>query len=146
MKVGRALEAQRFFHDVNYENRLIDDVVEIYQFNELLFQHVNNDHCASTTNSTDISTSVTSTILSIYTTDDEEDDDDNHSLRTDTTATSTTVAINQQQQLQNTSLPIGVYTDLTHCYSPSCNNIHPCYSYTCPKREKLVTLSVFLCL
>jgi hypothetical protein len=120
---------------VNYENRLIDNVVEIYQFNELLFQHI-----PSGTSIHILSPSVTSTTSTMFTTEDDEDDDDEgHSLHTETTATSTTLATNQQLQLENTSLPIGVYTELTHCYSPSCNNnIHPCYSYTCPKREKLV--------
>lgn len=111
--------------------------MEIYQFNELLFQNV-HDHI-SATNSTN-STSVTSTI---YEDDNDEQDDDNSddentSLHTDTTATVTSI-----QLLQNTtSLPIGIYTELTHCYSPSCNNnLYPCYSYTCPKREKLVFIT-----
>jgi hypothetical protein len=96
LSVGRALESQRFFHDVNYENRLIDDITEIYQLNELFFHDP----------------SVTSAVLSNY-----EDD-------------STT--------LLNPQLPTGVYTELTRCYSATCNYRRPCYSYTCPKRERLV--------
>lgn len=32
LRLGRALGAQRFFHDVNYESRLVDTFTEIYQF------------------------------------------------------------------------------------------------------------------
>jgi hypothetical protein len=32
--LGRALDAQRFFHDVNYEHRLRDSNEELYQFKE----------------------------------------------------------------------------------------------------------------
>ncbi|KAI9491084.1 CNH domain-containing protein [Zychaea mexicana] len=34
--VGRALDAQNFFHDVNYEHRLRDSAEELYQFRESL--------------------------------------------------------------------------------------------------------------
>jgi hypothetical protein len=32
--VGRALDQQKFFHDVNYEHRLRDSVHELYQFRQ----------------------------------------------------------------------------------------------------------------
>src|SRR3954470_22987193 len=32
--LGRALDAQKFFHDVNYEHRLRDSPHELYQFRE----------------------------------------------------------------------------------------------------------------
>lgn len=158
LKVGRALEAQRFFHDVNYENRLIDDIIEIYQFNQVLFHNNRSGSTTSTASSnssSDNSFSVTSTIIGNYASEDEEDDDDDdddgNSLHTDTTAatTSTTTHPSIQQQppqLQpqqnqiNKLLPNGIYTDLTHCYTPTCDNINPCYSYTCPKRERLVKI------
>jgi hypothetical protein len=34
--LGRALDAQKFFHDVNYERRLKDSLFEVYQFKEVL--------------------------------------------------------------------------------------------------------------
>lgn len=34
--LGRALDAQKFFRDVNYEHRLRDDSQELYRFNETL--------------------------------------------------------------------------------------------------------------
>jgi hypothetical protein len=164
LKVGRALEAQRFFHDVNYENRLIDDIIEIYQFNQVLFHNNRSGSTTSTTSSNSSSNnsfSVTSTIIGNYASEDEEenDDDDSNSLHTDTTAatTSTTAHLpiqrqpsQLQPQLQPQSqqnqidklLPNGIYTNLTHCYTPTCDNINPCYSYTCPKRERLVKINL----
>ncbi|KAI8367364.1 hypothetical protein EDC96DRAFT_506546 [Choanephora cucurbitarum] len=131
LRVGRALEAQRFFHDVNYENRLIDDIVEIYQFNELLFHH---NHSSSNQSSTDQTAySAVSTIINSYASDeDEQEEDDHNSMNTETTATTSTPIV--QKEL----LPSGIYTELTYCYTPTCyDNLYPCYSYTCPKREKL---------
>lgn len=132
LRVGRALEAQRFFHDVNYENRLIDDIVEIYQFNELLFHH---NHPSSNQSNTDQTAySAVSTIINSYASDeDEQEEDDHNSMNTETTTTTTTLMV--QKEL----LPSGIYTELTYCYTPTCyDNLYPCYSYTCPKREKLV--------
>ncbi|KAI9015687.1 hypothetical protein CLU79DRAFT_707318 [Phycomyces nitens] len=37
--IGRALGAQRFFHDVNYESRLVDSTAEIYQFDDFTIFH-----------------------------------------------------------------------------------------------------------
>lgn len=164
LRVGRALEAQRFFHDVNYENRLIDDIIEIYQFNQVLFH--GNNRSSSTTSTTssnssggDNSFSVTSTIIGNYASEDEaEDDDDHDSLHTDTTAATSTHSRShsqrqgQHQQPHNHStnsnllLPNGIYTELTHCYTPTCDNMHPCYSYTCPKRERLVKINAMVCM
>lgn len=117
LKVGRALESQRFFHDVNYENRLVDDIIEIYQFNELLFRTYSNSNSSA-------SFSVTSTIVSD---DDDEEEDDYKSTTT-----------NSHQVQDELQLPNGIYVDLTRCFTPTCNNLYPCYSYTCPKKERLV--------
>ncbi|PCH44559.1 Dbl homology domain-containing protein [Wolfiporia cocos MD-104 SS10] len=38
--------------------------------------------------------------------------------------------------LEKEALPTGVVTLLTKCYSPSCFDETPCYSYACPKREE----------
>ncbi|KAI9319719.1 hypothetical protein BX666DRAFT_1853445 [Dichotomocladium elegans] len=82
VRVGRALESQRLFHDVNYERRLVDSVSGLYQFDDQL-----------STNDLAFSAPLTD------------------------------------------GFPCGVYTELTHCYSPTCAFDHePCYSYFCPKR------------
>lgn len=119
LRVGRALESQRFFHDVNYENRLLDEISEIYQFHEMFWQGYNSS-------SSHGSNSVTSTVIADY--EEDEFDDESHSSATFT----------QQSQEEDVSLPNGIYTELTHCYTPTCRDRYPCYSYTCPKRERMV--------
>ncbi|KAI9470069.1 MAG: CNH domain-containing protein [Benjaminiella poitrasii] len=127
LRMGRALEAQRFFHEVNYENRLIDDIAELYQFNELLFHNIIN-HSSSTTSNSSTKTELTNSAFSSAIYMEEEDDERYHS--TITTGTKEWIATNEQ-------LPNGVYTELTYCYSPTCDSLHPCYSYTCPKKGNL---------
>lgn len=34
-------------------------------------------------------------------------------------------------------LPTGVITVLTRCYSPSCQDGAPCYSFACPRRPRV---------
>ena len=41
--LGRALDAQRFFHDVTYEHRLRDSTQEVYQFKESLMEESSSD-------------------------------------------------------------------------------------------------------
>ncbi|CAO3679184.1 unnamed protein product [Rhizopus stolonifer] len=128
LRVGRTLEAQRFFHDVNYENRLVDNIIEIYQFNsDLMFHGYHRNDSNSSTGGTSISSSPTAhgseDEYSYY----EEDEDDQASC-------STSPTLSQQEGLL---LPNGVYTELTSCYSPTCKPLIPCYSYTCPNKERL---------
>lgn len=41
--LGRALDAQKFFHDVTYDHRLRDTHNEIYQFNDVVDSHSNGE-------------------------------------------------------------------------------------------------------
>ena len=34
-------------------------------------------------------------------------------------------------------LPTSVITVLTRCYSPSCSDAQPCYSFACPRRSRV---------
>jgi hypothetical protein len=36
-----------------------------------------------------------------------------------------------------TELPTSVITLLTRCYSPSCTDAMPCYSFACPRRARV---------
>ncbi|RCI05119.1 RHO1 GDP-GTP exchange protein 2, partial [Rhizopus stolonifer] len=38
------------------------------------------------------------------------------------------------------NFPNGIITELTHCYVPTCWDIRPCYSPTCPKRLQVLSL------
>lgn len=86
-----------------------------------MFWHGYNNNSSDC--SSNASFSVTSTVITDYY--DEESED----------GQSTPV---QQQQEDDLLLPNGIYIELTHCYTPTCSNLYPCYSYTCPKRERLV--------
>lgn len=44
---------------------------------------------------------------------------------------------NEQYRLEREELPTGVITLLTKCYSPSCQESMPCYSYSCPRRSSV---------
>ncbi|KAI8370340.1 uncharacterized protein BYT42DRAFT_581901 [Radiomyces spectabilis] len=104
VRVGRALATQRFFHDVNYENRLIDSSFEIYQFfYERTMPRRNTDVVVSPSNSSNSSVSST--------------------------------GFPEEDHLTYDYLPNGVFTELTHCYVPTCLGKNPCYSYSCPKRN-----------
>ncbi|ORE06903.1 hypothetical protein BCV72DRAFT_241688 [Rhizopus microsporus var. microsporus] len=130
LRVGRALETQRFFHDVSYESRLVDDIIEIYQFtNDLIFHGfpLRSDSSDSSTNISSVTTTPTPSHHGASDDEDDEDEDDHTSYSASPTAISS----------QHTLLPSGVYTELTYCYSATCNYLYPCYSYTCPNRERL---------
>lgn len=118
--MGRTLEAQRFFHDVNYENRLVDNIIEIYQFNNDLIFHGYHHTDSSSSSSSSISGSIASMPTHHVNSDDEYEEEENDTHQT------------------MLLLPHGVYTELTCCYSPTCNYLFPCYSYTCPNKERLV--------
>jgi hypothetical protein len=44
---------------------------------------------------------------------------------------------NEQYRVDREELPTGVVTVLTKCYSPSCQDGSPCYSYSCPRRASV---------
>jgi hypothetical protein len=129
LRIGRALESQRYFHDVNYENRLIDNLKEIYQFNDIL-----DNNRQTLFNQSSDSSIITSMISDTITSGYSEDD----------------IALNEDDSTSLFSIPPktgfhhnhpnGIYTELLRCYSPTCDNLFPCYSYTCPKRERLVKI------
>ncbi|KAI8342756.1 CNH domain-containing protein [Chlamydoabsidia padenii] len=105
--LGRALDAQKFFHDVNYEHRLRDSRQELYRFTE----HINvrhsqlltiPDHQDSGANEEDDVSEIN------YPSSKLKSNDDNH--------------------------PNGVFTLLLTCYSPTCSREKLCYSVFCPRR------------
>ena len=139
LRIGRALGAQRFFHDVSYESRLIDSDAEIYQFYDEndIFSSSSSDDASSvivsagtmTTASSNMSDLSSVTMLrdadaiavAATRTDDDEDEDDDDENEAWTVAA---------------GLPTGVFTELTPCYNSLCNTRSgPCYSAICPKRQ-----------
>ncbi|KAI8071775.1 CNH domain-containing protein [Gongronella butleri] len=103
--LGRALDSQKLFHDVNYEHRLRDSRTELYRFTESF----NLSHYLSG------SSDSSSTFATI-----------NEDSPTDSAPSSPTLHENQA--------PHGVFTLLTGCYSPTCTRDRLCYSVFCPRR------------
>lgn len=108
--LGRALDAQKFFHDVTYDHRLRDSPVELYQFRERLS-----------------SPFLSADDLALQTEDYRNRSDlplplPRRNSVTDTLASS------------EDSFPSGVFTLLTDCYSPTCTRDRLCYSIACPRR------------
>lgn len=116
--VGRALDHQKFFHDVNYEHRLRDSVNELYQFN-----HINQQHRASVTMKRPKRKLSADSDVMVADNDEEEK------------AVSTKVSEAPGPVQQVDELPNGVFTLLTDCYSSTCTRNNLCYSALCPRRN-----------
>ncbi|KAJ2956222.1 hypothetical protein NQZ79_g7884 [Umbelopsis isabellina] len=104
LRLGRALESQKLFHDVSYEHRLLDSDHELYQFHDHVM-HI---------------TSYRETDLDM--TGKEEIPDEKYE------ESESSFEVNYDEPVS------GVYTELTNCYSPTCTGSRPCYSRSCPKR------------
>ncbi|KAI9321866.1 CNH domain-containing protein [Dichotomocladium elegans] len=89
-KLGIALSDHRIFHDVNFESRLIDSVGEIYQYYDV--------HDIYAVDGSD-SSIIVSAACSI--------DSEPRS------------ASPQEEPQQEKQIPHGIFTPLTHCYSPT---------------------------
>ncbi|KAH9479544.1 Rho1 guanine nucleotide exchange factor 1 [Psilocybe cubensis] len=123
--LGRALDAQKFFHDVTYDHRLRDSANELYQFQTKMpspfvsgeLQNGQGTH-PNALNSAHFENSN-----SFF-----EGDHDSPSPS----------PLNQvPKDSLNTdeiALPSGVFTLLTDCYSPTCSRDQLCYSIACPRR------------
>jgi hypothetical protein len=174
--LGRALDAQKFFHDVTYDHRLRDNGSEVYQFRERLTapfmddKNVNdspaseNAHMtlgrhpsSSSSKARPPSRPSPAPYMSgsqSGTTSDSNMSNSFTSSAQPTPATSTTnlsypassphLATKSRQSLPELGaeddadleddLPVGVFTLLTDCYSPTCSRDSLCYSINCPRR------------
>lgn len=115
MLLGRALDAQKLFHDVNYEHRLRDSVNELYQFK----QHINMGQKRFTGSGGDQ--------------EDEDEEDEKSEFNFMDNMTTAEKANDASDRLPN-----GVFTLLTDCYSPTCSRDNLCYSLFCPRRIEQV--------
>ncbi|KAM0793648.1 hypothetical protein ACM66B_001079 [Microbotryomycetes sp. NB124-2] len=104
--LGRALDAQKFFHDVTYDHRLRDSPYELYQFRERL--------AGSFLSPDDNITAGDAAAGQV--------DARRRNSLTDTVVSS------------EDAFPSGVFTLLTDCYSPTCSRDRLCYSIACPRR------------
>lgn len=107
--LGRALDAQKFFHDVTYDHRLRDSANELYQFRTKL--------------------------ASPFVSGELQNGDDDPSPSPSTSmAPHPRPRRGSMGTLDEVELPSGVFTLLTDCYSPTCSRDQLCYSIACPRR------------
>jgi hypothetical protein len=159
--LGRALDAQKFFHDVTYDHRLRDNPNEIYQFKERLTAPYINDNQVTDSPVSDhvnLQRAHSNARVPQYTSDSGiyAHSDSALSFSTSANATPATSStslvqpselprINTRVNTGNTpgpgdavdsedDLPVGVFTLLTDCYSPTCSRDSLCYSINCPRR------------
>ncbi|KAI8346170.1 CNH domain-containing protein [Blakeslea trispora] len=108
VQVGRALEYQKFFHDVNYEHRLRDSVNELYRFKDQ----------PRPINKYDM---------------DEVEDEGGGSVECQSKS-NYAMKEKRAKKEQDNQLPNGIFTLLTNCYSPTCTPDSYCYSPICPRK------------
>lgn len=109
--LGRALDAQKFFHDVTYAHRLRDSALELYQFKERLPpQFISSDGGQL---------------------DGEYGATQGQQQMIKEQASKVSLA---ETLTEESALPSGVFTLLTDCYSPTCTRDRLCYSIACPRR------------
>lgn len=158
--LGRALDAQKMFHDVTYDHRLRDNPHEVYQFKERLSAPFMpgampadspmslSDHQQGLARTT---SSGSTSIMRRPGPHPTPQTPESSSLQmSDSQASLPTTAATSQASLQTPpvvkagagpededgeeDLPVGVFTLLTDCYSPTCSRESLCYSINCPRR------------
>ncbi len=146
--LGRALDAQRFFHDVTYDHRLRDSSVEIYRFRERLPSpfvpgedglDLNGVHSDRPSIRPTIKGFPSGSLSMTATSTHSNADSAAPTPATSTTTVNLTSEASGKSRRDSTSstedaLPVGVFTLLTDCYSPTCSVNSLCYSINCPRR------------
>lgn len=119
--LGRALDAQKMFHDVTYDHRLRDNPNEVYQFKERL----SAPFMPGVPNDSPMSEHGLARAMSDRT-------PESSSLQISDSQASLPAPAKQVED--DDDLPVGVFTLLTDCYSPTCSRESLCYSINCPRR------------
>ncbi|KAF8603877.1 CNH-domain-containing protein [Ceratobasidium sp. AG-I] len=113
--LGRALDAQKFFHDVTYDHRLRDSPAEIYQFSG---PRPGITWGGEGAEDGEAGTPVRPALLS-----------PGNGSGSGSVSATTLVPDDDPD-----TLPSGVFTLLTECYSPTCSRDRLCYCSACPRR------------
>lgn len=143
--LGRALDAQKFFHDVTYDHRLRDSSSELYQFRSKLTPFVSGELVAAPgTHHADGDDERKSPGHENKDEQDKADvarglsvghgSADSHEKESSPTIGTVPPPRRQGSETDEAPLPTGVFTLLTDCYSPTCSRDQLCYSIGCPRR------------
>ena len=145
--LGRALDAQKFFHAVTYDHRLRDSSHDLYQFRTKLPSPFVSGEFAEP-DADDASTRELVRGAGRLLEDGEAKGSPTQSAEEGTekpqrdgspsppdSVTSPTPRPRQGSiSSDDIPLPTGVFTLLTDCYSPTCTSHQLCYSIACPRR------------
>ena len=151
--LGRALDAQKFFHAVTYDHRLRDNANDLYQFRTVVASPfssgdlVEEEGTANTAASPLLSQGSECASPAVLTaqgspTPSGESDSGFGDLIDGNTRTPSPSQFTQADARRTNAnvatddapLPTGVFTLLTDCYSPTCSRDRLCYSIACPRR------------
>ncbi|TFK51833.1 CNH-domain-containing protein [Heliocybe sulcata] len=130
--LGRALDAQKFFHDVTYDHRLRDNPNELYQFRSKLPSPFTSGELANVDEN-----GIQDDAHANGKRNGAENGDGSPPPPSPTTPFPGTPQIRPQSDSDSSEeplLPSGVFTLLTDCYSPTCSRDQLCYSIACPRR------------
>ncbi|ORY77360.1 CNH domain-domain-containing protein [Protomyces lactucae-debilis] len=130
--LGRALDAQKFIHDVTYDHRLRDSAHEVYQFRDNLTAGFSDDQ-------TPVAGQQHAQGHPLHAS---ASHDRKRPSRAPTVDSVDSAMLEQGIALRDPGaallaeddLPNGVFTLLTECYSPTCTRDRLCYSIACPRR------------
>ncbi|KAG6902575.1 hypothetical protein C0995_014582 [Termitomyces sp. Mi166 len=121
--LGRALDAQKFFHDVTYDHRLRDSASELYQFRTKLPSPFVSGELANLNGGVDLNDFPS-----------QAGAESSAEEKSDASPLVPTRPRKGSVGSDDVPLPSGVFTLLTDCYSPTCSRDRLCYSIACPRR------------
>lgn len=152
--LGRALDAQKFFHAVTYDHRLRDSSHDLYQFRTKVPSPFTSGELANAEDDSDgaktpgqplINDGVAIERLAVKespTPSAESDAEKTYKDASRPTSPSPPDSVTSPTSrprkgsitADDAPLPSGVFTLLTDCYSPTCSRDQLCYSIACPRR------------
>lgn len=140
--LGRALDAQKFFHDVTYDHRLRDSAAELYHFRTKLSPFVSGELATALVDPDNDDAEGKSPVqaksdgtrgVSMVSTG--HGSSDSHEKESSPVAGGPEPTASQgAEPIDEIPLPTGIFTLLTDCYSPTCTRDQLCYSIACPRR------------
>ena len=152
--LGRALDAQKFFHAVTYDHRLRDSSHDLYQFRTKLPSPFVSGELANVPHAQEHEALLKALSMpqpliggadggnknkDSPSPSAEDDGDKKDSSRPTSPVPSVTASPVTRPRTgsigsDDVPLPAGVFTLLTDCYSPTCTRDQLCYSIACPRR------------
>ena len=131
--LGRALDAQKYFHAVTYDHRLRDSPSNVYQFRARVGSPFHSGELSMPPGTSPGSQGASTPNPDARTGSpfNEASAESDPGKNPDST---TVLGAPGMDTAEDVLLPAGVFTLLTDCYSPTCSRDRLCYSITCPRR------------